>query len=44
MENSPWSVSNQALVVGRAKYVNEVMVLEKGLIAEFTNGKQSLVR
>ena len=44
MENSPWLVSNQALIVGGTKWVNEVMVLEKDPIAEFTTGKQSLVR
>ena len=35
--------ATKALVVGGAKWVNEVMVLEKDPIAEFTNGKQSLV-
>ena len=34
----------KVLVVGGATWVNEVMVLERDPIAEFTNGKQSLVR
>ena len=36
--------ASKAAGVGGAKWVNEVMVSEKDWIAEFTNGKQSLVR